>query len=584
MNKKVIAGFVIVAVLGTGGWWFMSKRASGAAARSAVQYVQEPVRRGTVRAQVSGSGPVKSVNGVAVKANQAGTVVEILAKDGDKVQAGQPVIRLANKSLMASLAQAQLDVAGAKTNLENLANPQETAIRAQELKVENARVTLKQRQDEVANLEVKAPGAGVIASVAAVDGGSVGAGTLLFTLYDETTPTLILQLPQETARALKDGHKASVTLAGFGTVEGTIARRGGTASPLSGNRDANLPVAIDLPPLAGIRPGMVGSVTIEVPGLAYRVQSNGSVENDAEEIRAKVAGTVQAIRVTEGQSVGPDQTLLTIENESLLVQLQQAENDLKTQEQSLTNLVDPAQDPSGQLTTYQQKLQQAQLSLSQKQTDVDDLTVKSPATGTLSALTPVVGDRVSAGAQLFRVADYSAMEVTIAVDELDVARIKVGQPAEITLDALPNRTYKGKVSKVNPEGIFKNDIATFEVTVSIEQPEGLMSGMNASVNITVEEKSNTLYLPVAAVRILRGQATVQVLEGGQVVQKVIEVGIRTNDRYEVLKGLSEGDQVITAIIRPQSGLPMGGPMGGGGGGGGGGNSPFGGGQRPALGR
>jgi HlyD family secretion protein len=123
------------------------------------------------------------------------------------------------------------------------------------------------------------------------------------------------------------------------------------------------------------------------------------------------------------------------------------------------------------------------------------------------------------------------------------------------------------VIKVNPEGIFKNDIATFEVTVAVEKPEGLMAGMNASVNVIVEEKTNTLYLPVAAVRINRGKAYVQVLENGQVVQKEVEVGVRTNDRYEILSGLNENDQVITAIVRPQSGPAVRTPFGQFGGGG-----------------
>lgn len=570
MKKKLIAGLVIVAVLGTGGWWVLSRRADRAAARNAVQYVQEPVRRSTIRAQVSGSGPVRSVNGVTVKATQSGTVAQILAKDGDRVQAGQPIIRLESPTLLSSLSQAQLDLQNARINLDGLVSPQATAVRAQELKVENARIALKQRQEDLANLQVVAPAAGVIASVAAVEGGSVSDNTLLFTLYDESTPTLILPLPQETAGALYPGQKAQVTLPGHGSVEGVVSRQGGTASPVSGNRDASLSVAIDLPPLPSIRPGMVAQVTIDAPRLPYRIQGNGSVENDVEEIRARVAGTATQIAVVEGQRVAAGQPLLTIENEGLLLQLEQAANDLKSQEEALTSLVDPAQDPSGQLATYQQKLQQAQLTLSQRQADVDELQVKAPVAGTLSALTPVVGERVNSGANLFRVADYNAMEVTISVDELDVAQIKVGQPAVITLDALPGKTYRGKVSKLNPEGIFKNDIATFEVTVAIEQPEGLMAGMNASVNITVMERENVLHLPVSAVRVTRGQATVQVLEQNQVVQKEVVVGIKTNDRYELISGLNEGDQVITTIVRPQSGLPMGpgggfpGPGGGGG--------------------
>lgn len=578
-KKKIVAGVVIVALLCSGGWWYISRRAAARASANAVRHIEEPVRRGDVRIQVSGSGPVTSVNGVTVTANQSGTIEQILAQDGDRVEAGQAIIQLGNPSLVASLAQARLDLQSARTNLENLIHPQATAVRAQELKVESARVTLQQRQEDVANLAVKAPSAGVIASVDGVVGGSINAGALLFTLYDESSPTLILSLSQEVASVLSAGQRATVTLAGLGTLEGVVGRLGGSATPASGNRDATIPVAIDLPPTPGIRPGMVGQVTVAVPGLTYRVQGSGAVENDALDVRAKVAGTIEQIAVAEGDRVAADQPLLTIANESLRLQLAQAENDLATQEQALASLIDPAQDPDSQLPTYQQKVEQAKLTLSQRETDVADLAVKAPVSGTLSGLTAVVGDKVNANASLFRVADYTRMEVTISVDELDIAQIKPGQPATIILDALPDKTYRGQVTKVNPEGTFRNDIATFEVTVAIDQAEGLMAGMNATVDITVVERADVLSVPVSAVQTIRGKSFVSVLENEQVVPKPVEVGVKSNDRYEIIGGLSEGEMVITTTIRSQSGSSFGSfPMGGRGGFGGGGPA---GGSRPA---
>lgn len=573
MKKRVIAGVLIAALVGTGGWYMMQRKSSQAAS-GAPRYIEEPVRRGTIRSQISGSGAVKATNGVTVKAGQTGTLAQILVKEGDKVQAGQAVMLLENKTLLSSLSQAKLDLENAQANLENLLNPQETAVRSQELKVENARLTLQQRQDDVVNLTVRAPLTGVIASVGVVEGGSINNNGLLFTIYDEATPTLILQLPQETASQLGEGQRAFVTIPGHGTYEGAVARRGGTASPVSGNRDANIPVAIDLPAIAGVRPGMVGQVTIQAPGLTYKVQGQGAIENDAKEVRAKVAGTAKALAVSEGQAVTAGDLLLTIENDSLLVQLQQAENDLKSQEQSLTNLLQPHQDPSRQLASLSQKLQQSQLNHSQKQADVDELTVKAPVAGTISAIALSVGDKVAANANLFRVADYGAMQVTIAVDELDVAQVKIGQPADITLDAIPGKSYHGTVIQVNPEGTVKNDIATFEVTIAIERSEGLMAGMNALVSVTVAERKDVLSVPVAAVRVQRGQATVSVLENGQPVTREIQVGVKTSDRYEVLSGLNEGDKVITTTIRAQSGV--GGLMGG--------SNPFGGNRAPATGQ
>ncbi len=550
MRNKVIAAIVVVAIVAGGGWWF-TKRSTNASAKAQVQYRFEKVQRGQISNTISGTGPVASVNGVMVKSNQTGTVTQILAQDGDKVKAGQVVIVLDNDNLESSLKQAQVDVQNNQQSLENLLNPQSTAVRAQQLKVESAKLTLKQRQTDVANLTVTAPIGGVIASVKTTAGSSITANTLLFTIYDDSTPTFTASIPQRDAALIKVGQKASVELAGFGKVTGTVVENAAAATPTSGNRDANVPVQISLPSLAGVRAGMVGQTSIEIDGLSYLVVANGSIDNDAVEVRAQVAGIAGSIGIREGSRVKAGDVLLRLVNDSLTVSLAQAENDLATQEQALVNLVDPANDPSGQLRQLRNKLDQAQITLATRQSDFNDLSVKAPVEGQISALTARVGDRVTANQSLFRVANYNLMQITITVDELDVAKAKVGQKTQITLDALPGRNYLGTVTKINPEGTFRNDIATFEVTVTVDKPDGLMAGMNSTVTIIVDDKQG-LYLPAATVQVRQGRAFVQVLENGQPVQKEVQVGLRTSQRVEITGGLKEGDEVISVIIRPTS--------------------------------
>lgn len=561
MRKKVIAGVVVVALLGGGGWWVAQRRSQSAAAREEGQIVPVAVKRGPITATISGTGPVASVNGVVVKANQTGTVAKLLAQDGDRVKAGQPVMVLKNDTLEANFKQAQIDLQNNQANLENLLNPQATAIRAQELKVENARLTLQQRQQDVANLRVTAPQAGVVTAVNAAEGSSIANNALLFTIYDETTPTFRVTVPQQAAAAIGPGHEATVNIPGFGEFTGMVRQGAGSATPASGNKDATVAVVVVLPPIPGIRAGMVGQASLVVNGLTYVVQGNGSVEDDSVEVRAQVAGTAGAVAVKEGDQVTAGDLLLEIVNESLAVQLKQAENDLATQQQSLANLTDPAGDPSGQLRTLRTKLDQSQVTLASRQNDLNDLEVKAPVDGQISSLTARVGDRITQNTALFRVADYGMMQVVITVDELDIAKARLNQKARITFDALPNKEFSGTVTKINPEGIFKNDIATFEVTVTVEKPEGLLAGMNATVNILVEQRQG-LYLPAQAVQVRGGKAYVQVTENGQIVQKEIEVGMRTSQQVEVTGGLKENDEVILTIVRPPQSQGFG-PFGGG---------------------
>lgn len=562
MRTKVIASLVIVALVVGAGWWWTARRSAQAAAQNKTQYIFATVRKGDIRQTIAGTGPVASVNGVLVKSNQTGTVLQLLAQDGDRVSAGQTVMILDNDNLEASLKQAQVDVQNNQASLENLLNPQATAVRAQMLKVENAKLTVKQRQQDVENLVVKAPHSGTINSVKVTAGSDIAGNVLLFTIFDDAQAEFTLTLPQATAAEVMVGQLVKISLPGFGTVEGKVRQGAGAATPVQANRDANVPVTVSLPPMAGLRPGMVGQAVIEAPGLTYVIQGNGAVDADLVEVRSKVAGTIEKITVKEGDRVAEGDLLLQLGSDTLRFQLQQAENDVKTQEQTLNNLIDPANDPSGQLRQLKAKLEQSQITLTSRQSDVEDLRVKAPVAGQISSLTLRVGDRVTQNANLFRVADYGKMQITITVDELDVARAKIGQPVQITLDALPGRNFTGKVSKINPEGVFRNDIATFEVTVQVDNPQGMMAGMNSTVNIIVEERTGVLWLPAQAVTVRQGKAFVQVLEGETVKQKDVEVGTRTSQQVEIKSGLKENDQVILTIIRPTTTTGLGGLFGG----------------------
>jgi HlyD family secretion protein len=565
VRKKAIAVLAIVALAGAGTYWYTA-RSRSAAATGQARYLQTAVRRGTVRASVTGTGAVKAVNGMDVQATQAGTVKEVLVQDGDRVKAGQTVLRLDNPSLLNSLRQAQLDLASAQANLDTLLSAQ--AIEAQEVKLASARLNLQKLEADQAGLTVTAPTGGLVTAVSVQPGDDVTANAVLLTLYDDSTPTLVVEIPQQAAARVEVGHPAQVTIQGIGEFKGTVRRVGGVATPASGNKDATVSLYVDLPPTPGIRPGMAGQATLEVPGLTYLVTGTGTVENDAVSIRTRTAGTVETVAVKPGDRVSAGALLVRLQNESLAVQVKEAANAVREAEQNLQVLQNPTADQSGQVFAARSKLEQARLTLESREREVSELEVKAPVDGQVSGLSLRIGQKVSANQTLFRVADYQAMEVTITVDELDIAKVRVGQSARITLDALPGREYRGKVVKVNPEGTFKNDIATFEVTVTIDNPQGLMAGMNASVEIVVEEKQNVLWLPAQAVQVRQGSAFVQVLENGKPVQKQIEIGLKTSQQVEVTGGLAEGDQVVLTTVQTgqnqnqNQNQPQGGPQGG----------------------
>jgi HlyD family secretion protein len=183
------------------------------------------------------------------------------------------------------------------------------------------------------------------------------------------------------------------------------------------------------------------------------------------------------------------------------------------------------------------------------------------------------GQTVAASFQtpvLFKIAqDLSKMQIDSSFAEADVGNIQVGQPVRFTVDAFPNRTFKGQVRqrRLNPTTV--QNVVTYDVVVAVDNPELiLMPGMTAYVNITVAERKNVLLAPNAALRFKPADAahgkpkgkeerkkeekkkgatgTVQVFEDGQLKPVAIATGITDNRFSEVVSGeLKAGQRVVT---------------------------------------
>jgi HlyD family secretion protein len=555
MGKKQIAiGLVAVLVLGAGGWAFWSQRSKKAA--SNVTYVQQPVRRQTLRVTVSGTGPAAATNGQVLKLTQGGTVTQVMVQDGDQVKAGQILFQLENPDVSYAVAQAEADLASAQAQLNLKLKPTDTTVKAQQNKVDSADLTLKQRETDRESLTVVAPSAGVVTAIAATQGSDLQSNAQLLSIYDDMTPTFVAQVPQDATSGLGAGVDATVTIPGFGNLKGNVRSLTGNGQGGTGGK-ATVSLAIDLPAASGLRPGMSGTVVVAAPGLSFQVTGAGSIQDDSVQVRAKVGGTLAQVAVREGARVNTGDLLAKLTSDQVELSYKQAANDLSIQRENLANLITPANDPDGTIASLQQKVVSAQRSRDQKQQNLDDLTIKALIDGKLSSFTAKVGDALDAKATVAKVADYSTMEMHVAVDELDVAKLQAGQDVAITLDALPGKRYTGKVAKVATEGTVKNDIATFDVTVQIQSPQGILAGMNAAAEIAITVRENVLSVPAQAVRTQQGKSFVQVLKNNQPTPVEVQVGLRTSTDVEIVSGLDESERVITATVNASTstGLP-----------------------------
>jgi HlyD family secretion protein len=220
---------------------------------------------------------------------------------------------------------------------------------------------------------------------------------------------------------------------------------------------------------------------------------------------------------------------------------------------------------SGQanLIVARAKEAQAKAQVAQQKANVDQIesqyryaTITAPIDGIILSRDVEKGDAVSSililgsGATLvMTMGDTHEVYVKGKVDESDIGKVYLGQPARIKVESFKDKSFNGKVTKISPMGTEKDNVTTFEVRVSIDNPGGeLKANMTANAEIILEEHKNVLYIPEGALIYDKDKnASVQVPDpkAPDGMRKVaVKVGISNGSKTELLSGLKKDDKVV----------------------------------------
>jgi len=216
-----------------------------------------------------------------------------------------------------------------------------------------------------------------------------------------------------------------------------------------------------------------------------------------------------------------------------------------------------------QVTVLQAKIAQAQAQVAQDRANMKQLEeqlgytdIESPIDGIVLSRDVEIGDAVSSilvlgssATLVMTLGDTSQVYVKGKVDESDIGKVYLGQPARIKVESFKDKTFNGVVTKISPMGVEKDNVTTFEVRVSINNPGGeLKAEMTANAEIIMEEHKNVLQIPEGSILYDKDKkASVEVPDpsGKEGKRKVaVNIGISNGAKTEVLSGLKEGDQVV----------------------------------------
>jgi RND family efflux transporter MFP subunit len=205
------------------------------------------------------------------------------------------------------------------------------------------------------------------------------------------------------------------------------------------------------------------------------------------------------------------------------------------------------------LRTAKAAVEQSQAAYQVAKVARSDAVLTAPFDGLLAEVFVEVGDQTVPGSNVFELVDDSRLHVEATIDEADIARVKLDQPATLRLDALPGQPLSGVVSRLDPT--VRTDAKgarTLRIEVEVSDLKaalaaGVRPGMSANVDVRVAEKTDVLSLPTSVI-IGRGtKRSVDLIQNGVVVERPIQVGISSWERTEIVAGLRAGDRVVASL-------------------------------------
>lgn len=304
-----------------------------------------------------------------------------------------------------------------------------------------------------------------------------------------------------------------------------------------------------------------------------------------EDVSFAVSGTVTSVDVTAGQTVTAGQQLATVDTLTLNADLLAAQADLVSAQADLSDAEDEADgsdSSDAQIAALEAKVAVAQASADSAAEDMVGATLTAPVSGLLTTVGIEVGDAVtgssssgsggsgsgSTGAMggstststtsstaQFTIIGTDSWEVSVSLDETDVALIEVGDQAELTVDDVADTIY-GTVSEIGLLSSSSGGVAAYPVVIQVTgSPEDLHDGVSADVSIIYERRTDVLTVPAAAVTTDADGQSVVTQEGadGEQVTTVVTVGETSGTLVEITSGLAEGDEVLVTVFTPGTG-------------------------------
>ena len=515
-NKKVLIWGVGALALVFGVYYFFF-RSSGQVEQTMVVQPSEFLQ------QVSVSGKVVAAQDVALGFSQSGRVSYVRDSVGDQVSAGTVLAEIENGDARAAVAQKEAALAVQQAKLQSLKDgtrPENLAVA--QASVDGAVSALAQANQSVVNAITDAYAKSDDAVHNKVD----------HFISNPTTPGPTL------AFNTSNSQLATTLLSGRTTIEGVLNAWQSDNSALSGSS-----ASADILAAAGKAQTNLSSVaTLLATASAVLSQAVASQSVNQSQIQS-YASDITTARTTTNTAIATLNAALTAQK-SAVANLDSANKNLKLLQAGTSQ---------SDIDAQQAQVASAQADLENAQAQLSKFLITAPFSGIITTVDAKVGQIVSPNTPEVSMIGTGAFQIESYVPEINIALLKVGNPASTTLDAYgTDVVFDASVVSIDPAETVQNGVSTYRAVLQFtNQDPRIKSGMTANVVITSQKKSGVLSVPQGLVVDKDGTKYLRIKQGSGVVEVPVMLGgVSSSGQVEVLSGLHAGDVVLTTPLAP----------------------------------
>ena len=528
--KNVLLVLCVVLLLA-----FCSMKPQNLEATNQFNYEEATAEYGDIDVRITGDGVIEANSIYTITPKVTGEILEDYVELDSFVEKGDLLYVIDSKDVNSSINQASIAV----EQSNNSVNQASIAIEQSKLNYDNL-------MSQLDDLKIYASSTGYISNLKIEKGSYVNAMSSICNIEEKNAFEVTLEFRTSNAKDIKIGNRAQLFyLDHFDYVDAYVTKVADSTSLFSqGAQVTEVTLRVDTTGYSISNARVEGTIFLD-GGLELKSVNEayvGSVSADV--VVANSSGIVKEKLVDNGVFVNKGDLIAILENENLNNQIDSAKMSIQNAEVTAKNA--------------QSSRKSAINGFNSSKLQLDNYNITSPISGKIVYKNAKKGDVIStyqkaSSNAMVTIADLSVLKFDMQIDELDITKIKVGQEVVVTIEALDNKEFIGRVANINTIGVSAAGTTSYTIVVEVPESEEIYSGMTVDAEIKVANKQNVLRVPLTAVRkgdvVYKKSANSEYQDSDLSVPKgyekaKVQVGLNSNDYIEITSGLSKGDVVL----------------------------------------